>query len=501
MSTFRSRASIAAFDKGFSVDVDGFKLELQKQKERARKARGGVESMNSQNEEYMNFKVDSVFVGYETLTCESKVVGLFKDGHFVDEACGEVIAIFDNTPFYAESGGQIGDQGTIILNNESFNVLNTIKFPNGQHAHIIDMKDSNLKLGLEVSLAVDESFRNSVACNHSATHLLNEALRKVLGSHVVQQGSLVSNEYLRFDFNNYENLTNEELLKIEGLVNEQIKLDSVVNTILTNIEDAKKRGAQAVFGEKYGDVVRLVEMGYSKELCGGTHAKRTSDLEKFAILGIESKGSGIFRIEAATKDAIKDGILTKLSGMSADIKALEEKRISILEKAQAEGFDLKSSVIIAPSVTGSYADILAYRNKVEEARNIVKELDKEFDNLYRAKNSSNYTSFLDQAFMVGETTVILANVEHMDTDVVKDIIDKLSADLTNCVIMFASVQNGKIVFIAKSKGNQNRCGDIVKTAAIITGGNGGGRPDFAQAGGRDASKVDEALLKVKEMIK
>ena len=491
----------AAFDKGFTVDKDGFKAELQKQKERARKARGGVESMNAQNEEYMKFKDESKFVGYETLTSESKVIGLFKDGHLVDSASGDVIAIFDNTPFYAESGGQIGDQGSVILNNESFNVLNTIKFPNGQHAHMIDMKEVVLHMNDMVSLVVDDAFRNSVQANHSATHLLNEALRKVLGSHVVQHGSLVSNEYLRFDFNNYENLTNEELLEIERLVNEQIKLDSSVNTILTSIEEAKSRGAQAVFGEKYGDVVRLVEMGYSKELCGGTHVSRTSEIEKFAILGIESKGSGIFRIEAATKDHIKDGILDKLAGMTQDLKALEEKRVAILEKANSEGFALESNVIIVPSITGSYSDILVMREKIEEARNIVKELDKEYDNLYRAKNSSNYSSFLDLAYNVGDTTVILAKVENMETDVVKDIIDKLSADLTNCVIMFANVQNGKIVFIAKSKGNQNRCGDIVKQAAIITGGNGGGRPDFAQAGGRDVTKVDEAIVKVKEMIK
>ena len=491
----------AASDKGFEVDTEGFKAELQKQKERARKARSGEQSMNVQNEEFMAFKEESKFVGYETLNSNAKVIGLFKDGHKVSSANGEVVVIFDQTPFYGESGGQIGDQGTLIVNNEAFNVLNTFKFPNGQHAHMIDMKDQELKDNECVELSVDEAYRNSVACNHSATHLLNEALRKVLGSHVTQQGSLVSNEYLRFDFNNYENLTSAQILEIENIVNSGIKEASEVVTTLTSIEEAKKRGAQAVFGEKYGDVVRLVEMSFSKELCGGTHVKNTSDIEKFAILNIESKGSGIFRVEATTKENISNAISERLAGLTNDIKTLEEKRQAIIAKAEAEGFKLESSAIYAPKLIGSYQDIINYREAEAAARNVVKELDHQYENLYREKNSANFETFLESSYKINDTTVIVEKVENYDVDVVKDIIDKLSAPLNNCVIMIANVANGRIVYIAKSKGNGNRCGDLVKAAAIATGGNGGGRPDFAQAGGKDVSKVDEALKIVKGMIK
>ena len=491
----------AANDKGYEVDIDAFNLELQKQKERARKARNSEQSMNTQNEEYMNFTKQSTFVGYDTLNCDAKVLAIFKDGHEHKSANGEIVVIFDKTPFYGESGGQNGDQGRVIINNETFNVLNTIKFPNGQHAHIINMKDVTLSEGDDVTLEVDEAFRENTAANHSATHLLNEALRMVLGKHVIQQGSQVTNEGLRFDFNNYENLTSSQILEIEQIVNKAIKEKADVSTIITTIDKAKELGAQAVFGEKYGSEVRLVQMSYSKELCGGTHVKNTGEIEKFVILGVESKGSGIFRVEGATRNNIIEAEQSKLSSLIDDLKNLEDKRQAIMAKVEAEGFNLVSKPIMQPRLIGSYQDILNYREAVSSSRLIVKDLEREFDNLYRTQKSSDYQSLLDGKYTVGSTDVVIAKVENMEIDVLKDIVDKLSATLDNCVIFIANVCDEKIVFIAKAKGNANRCGDLVKAAAVITGGNGGGRPDFAQAGGKDKSKVDEAISKVKEMIK
>ncbi len=491
----------AASDKGFRVDIDEFNNELSKQKERARKARNSEQSMNSQNEEYMAFKEESEFIGYDSLNSEAKVLAIFKDGHRLHESSGLIIAIFDKSPFYGESGGQNGDQGSLIINNETYNVLNTIKFPNGQHAHIIDMKDSLLHENDIVSLEVDEEFRLRTACNHSGTHLLNEALRKVLGNHVVQQGSQVTNEGLRFDFNNYENLTKEQLLEIEKIVNEGIKSASNVETILTSIDEAKKEGAQAMFGEKYGSVVRLVKMAYSKELCGGTHVTNTSEIEKFAILSVESKGSGIFRIEATTKDNIIPQIKEKLTPIIENLKALEEKRKSIVIKAKHEDFNIKSTPITLPRLIGSYQDILNCREEEATARNQIKELEHQFDSMYRASKSASYQVFLDNVEVINGVNTIILKVNDYDVDVVKDIVDKLSANYDNSLVFVANVSSNKVVFIAKSKGNNNRCGDLVKLAAQITGGNGGGRPDFAQAGGKDTSKVDEALQKVKEQIK
>ena len=491
----------AAEDNGFTVDIDSFKNELLKQKERARNARSDAQSMNAQNEEFLNFKLASEFTGYETINGQGKVIGIFKDGHLVKAEAGIVQVVFDKTPFYGESGGQIGDQGTIIIKNEVFNVLNTFKLPNGQHAHVIDMRSMILNNGDLVTLEVDEDFRSDVACNHSATHLLNQALREVLGGHVSQQGSLVTNEYLRFDFNNYENLTNEQIIKIEDLVNEAIKHNYDVKTIITSLDEAKKTGAQAVFGEKYGKVVRLVDMTFSKELCGGTHVSHTGEINKLAILSIESKGSGIFRMEATTNNQIMKGINKSVAGMRSDIMTLKEKLELLVNKAETEGFKLASKTLNLPRIIGSYQDIINYRNALNDARQVVKELDKEYDNLYRAKNSSGYQQFNEEMVDMMGMKVLVTRVDNYDVEVLKDVIDKLSANLDNCVIFMANALSDRIVFIAKAKGNANRCGDLVKQAAIITGGNGGGRPDFAQAGGRDLSKLDEALLKVKELIK
>lgn len=491
----------AAADKGFTVNVTEFQHELEKQKTRARNARNNEQSMNIQNEEYLNFKQPSSFTGYDTLNDKGHIIGIFKDGKRVKEADGEIILIFDHTPFYGEMGGQLGDQGNIIYNNETFKVFNTIKFPNGQHAHFVDMKNTVIHENDEVSLDVDEDYRLNICSNHSATHLLNASLRKVLGSHVTQQGSLVSNEYLRFDFNNYEALTNEQILQIEKNVNEKINANIDVETIITSLEEAKKTGAQAVFGEKYGKVVRLVAMDDCKELCGGTHVSNTSQIEKFAIVSIESKGSGIFRIVATTKDHIIPIIKEHLQGITDDLKALEEKRRNIISKASDEGFVIESKPILAPKLIGSYQDILNYRLSLIEARSSIKELEKAYDAAYRSKNSSDLTLYLNQIKLIKETNVLITKVTDMDTDVVKEIIDKISCQFENCFILFAVCTLSKVVFIAKAKGNQLNCGQIVKQCAIITGGNGGGRPDFAQSGGKDPSKVDEALEKVEELVK
>lgn len=491
----------AASDKGFSVNVDEFKAELEKQKTRARNARNNEQSMNSQNEEYLNFKLNSEFVGYDTLSTNAKVIGIFKDGHKVSNASGEAMVVFDHTPFYGEMGGQLGDQGSLILNDQTFQIYNTIKLPNGQHAHIVDMKNYNVYDNDIVSLDVDENYRLSISANHSATHLLNASLRKTLGSHVIQQGSLVTNEYLRFDFNNYEPLTAMQILEIENKVNNMIKENAPVVTTITTLEEAKKMGAQAVFGEKYGKEVRLVEMSESKELCGGTHINNTGLISKFAIVNIESKGSGIFRIVASTGEMIGKVMQEYLQGFIDDLHSLEEKRKNIIQKGIKDGIKIDSCQILLPKLIGSYQDILNYREASFNARNTVKELEKSYDISYREKNSSNFSDFISQMVSINGSNVLIARVDNYEIDVLKDIIDKIACQFDNCFIMFANVYENKIVYIAKSKGNNYNCGKLVKEAAIISEGNGGGRPDYAQAGGKNPSKVDLALNKIKELVK
>ena len=490
----------AASERGVNVDEEGYKLALEEQKNRARKSRNVVQSMNTQNPDFLAFTDVASFVGYETLQHESKVIGLFKDGKKTAKASGNFIVVVSETPFYAESGGQAGDQGMMYLNGEELTVLNTFKLPNGQHASVVDSGAVEVKVGDLLLLSVDADYRNDIKKNHSATHLLNQSLRNVLGSHVVQQGSQVTTNRLRFDFNHYQNLTDEEILKIEELVNKAVAHGYPVKTILTSIEEAKKAGAQALFGEKYGDVVRFVDMDYSKELCGGTHVTNTSEIGKVAIVSIESKGSGIFRVEAVSGNHVEKEVNIAVAGLIDNIKLLAEKYENLKKIALSEGFEIAFPVLPTYELTYSYQDILNKRKELEEVGNILKECEKRYEALHREKNSSNFNDFMTNSVTIDGTVYLVQKVDNMEVNVLKDVVDKISAPLEKCVIFFANVSGDKIVFVSKQKATSFNCGALVKEAAIITGGNGGGRPDFAQAGGKDASKLDEALSTIKNKL-
>lgn len=488
-------------DNGFKVDLEGFNIELAKQKERARASRVSNQSMNNQNEEYLNFKLKSTFIGYETLDASSQVIAIFKDGKQAESAKGVIQLVLDTTPFYAEMGGQIGDQGKLTIDGMNFDVINTMKLPNGQHLHIVDMKQTNIQVGDRVLVSVNYEFRKAICQNHSATHLLNEALRKVLGGHVLQQGSQVTNENLRFDFNHYENLTTKQILEIEKMVRDVIVQDYPVCISQTTLEQAKELGAQAIFGEKYGNFVRLVDMQFSKELCGGTHVKTTGEIKQFAIISIESKGSGIFRIVAVASDNLMDEIELSIKNFRDEILDIICKIDNLYQKALEEGYKLVKPSINLPIIVGSYQDIIAYRICNENAKKAQKEFEKNYDNLKRSNESSNYKEFESKMFESSFGKVLVEKVSRFDINVLKDIIDKISNDIEKGVIFFANIiDNTKIVFIAKNKNTNVNCGILVKEAAIRSGGNGGGRADFAQSGGKDVDKVDEVLEFIKEQL-
>ena len=489
-----------ASEHGFTVDEKGFTELLQLQRKRAREARNSNESMNTQNEAMMKFTKESKFVGYTDLESNSKVVGIFKDGSLVDSANGEVIVVFDQTPFYGESGGQIGDIGILAINNKNYSVLNTFKLPNGQHGSIVNMNEDKLSVDSIVRLEVDEEFRNDVMKNHSATHLLNESLRKVIGSHVVQQGSFVSNNFLRFDFNNFNPLTSEEILKIEALVNEEIKKGNVVNIKEMPIADAKKLNVQAVFGEKYGDIVRVVDMDFSRELCGGTHVKNTKDIEKFAILSIETKGSGIFRVEASTGSNIISELEKTLENIHHDINNNLEKINNIVSKAKENGINLEFNNFELSPIVESYQLVLNRRNELEILRNNSKELEKTFNKLMLEKNSLNMDKYINDVIKIDNNNIVIIKENDLNIDSAKELVDRLTDHLPNSLIFMAIISD-KVVFLCKNKISKLHAGNLVKLAAVTTSGNGGGRNDFAQAGGKDISKVDEALELVLNEVK
>ncbi|HKM29638.1 MAG TPA: alanine--tRNA ligase [Bacilli bacterium] len=490
-----------AQEHNFLVDEQGFKGELNKQKELSRGARNEDQSMNIQNKAMLDFVDDSEFIGYHVLNTKAEVIAIFKDGEKLDKAKGDCLLVFNKTVFYAESGGQIGDIGYIKTKTDIKKVINTVKLPNGQHASLVKLDEETITVGDVLEISVDTEFRSAVCANHSVTHLLDETLRRVLGKHVIQQGSSVTNTTLRFDFNNFTFPSKEEILLIEKIVNEQINKHHQVVIKEMPLTEAKKLDVQAVFGEKYGDIVRVVDMGFSRELCGGTHVSNTKDIARFVILSVESKGSGIFRIEATTKDNIEEQLDHVLANANQEVSDLEAKIAAFVADAKKEGWKLDYKKQSFPSEDLGYQTIINKGLEVAFLREQVKELDKALTKMYRNKNCLSIENFEKKVYNINNYKILVTEIENESLDSVKDLIDRLVDKLNESLVFVALKLEDKVIFVCKNKISALNAGALVKEAAIITKGNGGGRSDFAQAGGSDISLVDEALAKVKAIIR
>ncbi len=468
-----------AEEKGLSVDKDGFDKAMQEQKERARNSRKTLQSMKGQNEEWMKFKDKSTFVGYDKNEANTKVIAVFDNA-----------VVLEETPFYALSGGQVCDKGTI----EGVAVVDVVKMPNGQHLHVLE--ENPFKVGDNVFAKIDIEYRNKIRKNHSSAHLFQAALQSVLGSHVHQQGSLDAAEFMRFDFNNYNQLTDEEILKVEDLVNTWIKEGHNVVTEVLPIEEAKKKHAMMLFDDKYGDTVRVVEMGVSTEFCGGTHVSNTSDIKDFEIASIESIGSGIFRGTAFTGDKAFESLQESLSNKKNDLNTIIQKGKNIVEAASKEGIELKFVDDFAYGDVKGYRYILKLNEHIQYVSNLVKELDKSYKDLKSKNALSSLDSYKDQ--IVSDCLII--SEENKDTNVIKDLASALVNKYNLKACFISNVSNGKLAFVCATNGTVN-AGNIVKEAALVCGGNGGGKPTMAQAGGKDITKLSDAINKVKELLK
>lgn len=468
-----------AEERGIKVDVEGFKKAMELQKERARSSRKDVGSMKGQNEEFLKFKEHSEFIGYTTLSSEAKVIAKFGDG-----------IVLDKTPFYATSGGQVADIGVI---NGIF-VKDVIKMPNGQHLHILE--DASLNVGDSVTALVDEVNRIKIMKNHSAAHLLQKALQVVLGDHVHQQGQQVTANYVRFDFNNYNALTDEEILKIEALVNQMIQENHPVEVKNLPIEEAKKLGAMALFGEKYGDIVRVVDMNVSKEFCGGTHVATTKDIEEFMINSYESIGSGIFRITASTSKDAFNYLKSQLENSFSDAYKLEAKAKKLIGDAKTEGITLTKTVNFVEPTTKGYKYVLDLRVNIQKCQEELHNLDKELQEKKKQKafgNLDSYKEFIKDNKLVCE-------VKNIDKGLLKETAKMLEANLGVDVVFLAYKDVNSLTFVCSSKTKDYSAVDVVRKATAITQGGGGGKPDLAQAGGKDVSKLDDAMQAVKEYL-
>ncbi|MBH5317084.1 alanine--tRNA ligase [Paenibacillus sp. GSMTC-2017] len=465
-----------AAEHGMSVDREGFDAAMEAQRDRARSARQDTGSMKVQGGPLAAFTDKSEFVGYNELVTESKIIAVMSDDAFVEVASGgsQVVIILDRTPFYAESGGQIGDIGTIAGEGFELRVEDVTKAPHGQSIHHAVVLSGTVKSGASVTASVARSTREDIIKNHTATHLLHKALKETLGDHVNQAGSLVEGDRLRFDFSHFGSITAEELATIERKVNEQIWIGTDVEISNNSLAEAKALGAMALFGEKYGDVVRVVRVGdYSLELCGGCHVGNTSQIGLFKLLSESGIGSGVRRIEAVT-------------GKHA--YTYYEDQVELLKQSAAL---LKSNVADVPK-------------RIETLFGQVKELSRENESLQAKLSRIEAGSLESSAIKVGDITILCTKVNAPSMDALRGIVDELKLKLGSSVIVLGAIQDDKVNLAAAVSADLVKqgfhAGNIIKEAAVVCGGNGGGRPDMAQAGGKDVTKLDEALKLVEELV-
>ncbi|KPM58724.1 alanine--tRNA ligase [Pseudomonas monteilii] len=453
-----------ARERELTIDEAGFEREMDAQRERARSASAFGMDYNSL------VKVDSAteFLGYDATEGQGKIIALYKDGQSVDQLGeGEQgVVVLDRTPFYAESGGQVGDTGFLQAGAARFDVRDTTK-TGGAFLHHGVVASGALVIGSPVEAKVDADVQHATSLNHSATHLLHEALRQVLGEHVQQKGSLVDSQRLRFDFSHFEAVKPEQIKALEDIVNREVRKNTPVETELTDIETAKAKGAMALFGEKYGDTVRVLSMGgdFSVELCGGIHAKRTGDISLFKIISEGGVASGVRRIEAVTGAAAL-----------AYLNAAEEQ---VKEAAQL--------------VKGSRDNLIDKLSAVLE-RN--RQLEKQLEQLQAKAASAAGDDLSNAAVEVKGAKVLAARLDGQDGKALLALVDQLKNKLGHAVILLGSEHEGKVVLVAgvtKDLSSQLKAGDLMKQAAAAVGGKGGGRPDMAQGGGVDVAALDQAL--------
>jgi alanyl-tRNA synthetase len=461
-----------AREHGLVPDLAGFEKAMESQRERARAA--SHFAVDYSHDVHLDVRCE--FTGYEHLTDDTAIVAVLKDGQAVEQLAEgeEGVLILAKTPFYGESGGQVGDRGTIRSGAAVFEVLDTQKQNGDVVLHIGRVVTGTFTVDAECRAEVDGAARKATALNHSATHLLHAALRRILGEHVTQKGSLVDPQRLRFDFSHFEPIKPEQLEAIERLVNQQIRANSPVHADLMAKEEATKAGAMALFGEKYGDVVRVLRIGdFSTELCGGIHVERAGDIGLFKIVSESGVAAGVRRIEALTGEAAYDWI-----------KAGERLVQSISERVKAGRDTLE--------------------DKIQQLLERNRGLEKELDRLKGKLASASGNDLASQAIDINGVKVLAAKIEESDPKALRDLVDQLRNKLGSAAVVLGTVRDGKVSLIAgvtKDQTGRIKAGDLVNAVATQVGGKGGGRPDLAQAGGTDPSRLDAALKSVPDWVR
>jgi alanyl-tRNA synthetase len=460
-----------ARERGLTLDVEGFERAMEAQRSRARAASQFAADNSA------NLKVEgcSEFTGYDRLDDTTRITSLFRDGNAVEElAAGEAgIVVLERTPFYAESGGQVGDRGWLESASARFIVTDTQKQGAGVIVHVGTLERGALRTGENVEAHVDPARRRATVLNHSGTHLLHAALRRILGEHVQQKGSLVEPERLRFDFTHYEPVTPEQIEAIENLVNEKIRLNAAAETRLMSIDEALASGAMALFGEKYGEQVRVLSLGdFSVELCGGTHVRHAGDIGLLKIVSEGGIAAGVRRIEATTGAGA-------VRWVSENQQRLQ--RIAELLRSSREDAD----------------------EKVSQLLDKTRRLEKELQQLKGKLASSQGSDLAAQAVEISGIKVLAARLDGADTQTLRDTLDQLKNKLGSAAVVLGTVSGDKVSLVAgvtRDQTDRIKAGDLVNAVASQVGGKGGGRPDMAQAGGNQPENLDAALKSVPQWV-
>ncbi len=489
-------------EKGIEINKEEFDKCMQEQRQRARDAFKNVSGMNVQGD-VVNFKEESVFTGYEKLEDDGKVIFVGDNEGNSNDIYSEGIIITDKTPFYAEMGGQTGDIGLITGNNLKAEVLKTEKAPNGQAMHFVRLIEGDINVGDVIHLSVDKERRFAICQDHSATHLLQRALKDVLGEGVNQAGSYLDGYTLRFDFNYEGEITDEDVIKVEEKVNDMIKAAHPLEVKEMKKDDAIKLGAMALFGEKYGDVVRVVKFGPSVELCGGTHVTNTANIRSFAIKSIESKGLNVYRIEAACDTNLEIELFEMIKPYNDEMILLLKKAKRIIKDALKDEINLSFSPVISNERPKCYKDVLENKQEVITLRKQVNDLEKAYKDALISKVLEKTDEYVKNKVNGKYGDVVILSFDNYDTTTIKSLVGSISSSLNNGIVFISNIKEGAINFVCKANDSLKDkfdAGALIKDVSKIAEGSGGGSKTFAAGGGVRADNLQMIEDYVKSKI-
>jgi alanyl-tRNA synthetase len=487
-------------DLGYKVSREEFDKYMEAQKNLAKKNAKNKTSMASQKKVLLDFKDKSDFA-YGIYRLRSNVLAIFSKDEMVNTINHDTYIAVNRTCFYAESGGQVSDTGMIIGKNFKARVVDVFKGPNGQHIHKVRLLDGFITVGDECELIIDKDRRKKIEANHSSVHILQYSLQQVVSNTIHQAGSYVDDEKLRFDFTYSGKMTDDKLLEVEKFANDMISKNLIVSTEVMPLDKAKQMGAMALFSEKYGETVRVVKIGKSIELCGGTHASNTKEISRLAIYSCESKGSNIYRIEAVTGDKIESTLYETIKPYNDEMVKLLIKAREILDDARNNGIKLEFDVDINNDKPVSYKDIIFNKNELQYVHQEVKDLEKKYYDIKEKSVLENLDIYREHIKEINGIESLIMKFNNKDINLLKSIADSIINEMNNGFIFFANVKSdGSVNFIAKSN-SFVKAGEVVKYAAMNSDGNGGGSLVFAQGGGKDSSNLDNIFKHIEKVIK